>query len=617
MEADIEKYIKSIEGYSREQLLEECAVLKRQYTNLHVQVIEQRKAETEMSKEYQRISEKVKDQQKQIAELQQKLDCMCAQNDLLLRHRFGSHNEKISALSSEESDLQDPLSEDAVPEDNVVSFEEASRRRQETKNVKNAFGSSRCKETPTHRDFSNLPHRNTFSFDINELNRRFGEGNWQIIGWHKKELLHRITVSYYVEVRHSPVIKDMRTGTLAAMPMPDVFFSRSSATSSVVAGIMYDLTVKALPYYRQEMDMANHGLTLPRQDMANWVIRFAESHLRPVFEYLHYLLCQNSYSQCDESWLQVLHEDGRKATTKSYVWAHTTGELDTVPPIVVFSYEKTRGTDHLRRFYANFEGVLTSDSYISYSVFADESNGAVVSTACFMHARRRFFEALMVIKTSKLTDEQYEALPEVIAIRKIASLYAVEGKFRDMSPEERLTGRQQEEKSLVDDFYTFLRTQDLTSPLLSEKMRDAIQYSLNHEKELCRFLEDGRIPIDNGYCENAIRLYAQGRRNWLFCNTPSGADAKMIIYSLVETARRNKANPLLYLTYLLENVPEYLDLPVHNPRMDELLPWSQKYKDYEADQVNSIIDAVIPQSQDKPYYKPNLTPVPLPVESVS
>ena len=136
MEADIEKYIKSIEGYSREQHLEECAVLKRQYTNLHVQVIEQRKAETEMSKEYQRISEKVKDQQKQIAELQQKLDCMCAQNDLLLRHRFGSHNEKISALSSEESDLQDPLSEDAVPEDNVVSFEEASRRRQETKNVK-------------------------------------------------------------------------------------------------------------------------------------------------------------------------------------------------------------------------------------------------------------------------------------------------------------------------------------------------------------------------------------------------------------------------------------------------------------------------------------------------
>ena len=133
---------------------------------------------------------------------------------------------------------------------------------------------------------------------------------------------------------------------------------------------------------------------------------------------------------------------------------------------------------------------------------------------------------------------------------------------------------------------------DLSSPLLSDKMRDAVQYSVNHEKELCRFLEDGRIPIDNGYCENAIRLYAQGRRNWLFCNTPSGAEAKMIIYSLVETARRNKANPLIYLTYLLEKTPEYMDLPLRDPRMNELMPWSEVYKEFEKRDGKQWIESI-------------------------
>ena len=630
MEADVVKYLKRIEGYSRDKLLEECAALKRQFIDLHVQFAELRKNDTTMSREYQRVSEKVKALEAQNKELQQKFDAMCAQNELLLRHRFGSHNEKFSGLSAEDVDLQDPLSEDAAadddtPEDNVVNFEDAVKGKEGTegkpkgnkkpKSVTDAFGKSGNGKS-THRDYSRLPHRNTYPFDTTEFDRLYGVGNWQIINWHEKVLLHRIPVVYYVEVRHSPVVKDMRTGAIVAMPMPDVFFSRSSATSSLVGGIMYDLAVKALPYYRQEMDMANQGLILPRQDMSNWVIHFAFSHLGPAVEHMHYLLLKCHYSQCDESWLQVLNEEGRKATAKSFVWVHTTGELDTVPPIVIFSYEETRGTNHLREFYAGFTGMLTSDSYISYSVFSKESNGLVVSTGCFMHARRRFFEALMIIYLAKMTDEQYDALPEVIVIQKIAALYVIEGKTKALAPEERLERRQQEEKPLVDDLFAYLRSLDLSSPLLSDKMRDAVQYSVNHEKELCRFLEDGRIPIDNGYCENAIRLYAQGRRNWLFCNTPSGAEAKMIIYSLVETARRNKANPLIYLTYLLEKTPEYMDLPLRDPRMNELMPWSEVYKEFETGRINSVIDAAIPQSQEKPYYKFRILSAPVPIESV-
>ena len=119
-------------------------------------------------------------------------------------------------------------------------------------------------------------------------------------------------------------------------------------------------------------------------------------------------------------------------------------------------------------------------------------------------------------------------------------------------------------------------------------MKDAISYSLNQKEVVCRFLEDGRVPCDNGFAENSIRIYAQGRRNWLFANTPRGADAIMTIYSLIETARKNEANPQLYLKYLLEKVPEYLDLPSNSSKLEELMPWSSVYKKYEDDEKRSI-----------------------------
>lgn len=139
--------------------------------------------------------------------------------------------------------------------------------------------------------------------------------------------------------------------------------------------------------------------------------------------------------------------------------------------------------------------------------------------------------------------------------------------------------------------------------MLSEKMKDAISYSLNHRETLCRFLEDGRIPCDNGYVENAIRLYAQGRRNWLFSNTPDGAMASTIVYSMIETARRNNANPLLYLKYLLEETPAYLDLPAGNKRLEDLMPWSGKYRQYEEEQLRKSMESISLKSQERPPYR--------------
>ena len=105
--------------------------------------------------------------------------------------------------------------------------------------------------------------------------------------------------------------------------------------------------------------------------------------------------------------------------------------------------------------------------------------------------------------------------------------------------------------------------------------------------------------------ENAIRLYAQGRRNWLFSNTPDWARASTIIYSMIETARRNDANPLLYLKYLLEETPAYLDLPANSKLLEELMPWSDKYRKYEEEELRKAMESIPLESQEKPYYRPS------------
>ena len=137
---------------------------------------------------------------------------------------------------------------------------------------------------------------------------------------------------------------------------------------------------------------------------------------------------------------------------------------------------------------------------------------------------------LKFVKLNRLTADQIAALPEHRILLKFGRIYDLEGELRSLSPEERLARRKSEIKPLVEELYELIRSVDANDPLTSDKLKDAVSYSLNHKEELCRFLEDGRIPCDNGYCERSIRILARGRRSWLFANTARGADAAIYAY---------------------------------------------------------------------------------------
>ena len=163
----------------------------------------------------------------------------------------------------------------------------------------------------------------------------------------------------------------------------------------------------------------------------------------------------------------------------------------------------------------------------------------------------------------------------------------------------RLSRRQQEVKPKVDDFFTFIRAIDLSNPLVSEKLRDAVQYALNQEACLRRFLEDGSIPIDNGACERNVKPVALSRRNSLFSLTVSGAESSVMIQTLIETARDNSADPYYYLKYLMEQMPKHL-YEKGQEFIPEMMPWSEKYRQYETRERMNAPWAQAPPGNEQP-----------------
>lgn len=163
----------------------------------------------------------------------------------------------------------------------------------------------------------------------------------------------------------------------------------------------------------------------------------------------------------------------------------------------------------------------------------------------------------------------------------------------------RLEGRRKEVLPRVNAFLDFVRTIDLANPLVGEKLRDAIQYALNQEENLRRFLDDGNIPIDNGITERAVKPVALYRRNSLFSFSVRGAEAMTTILSLIETAKANGADPYFYLKYLMEQLPPHL-YDKGSEYMPDLMPWSDTYRRYEAAERLNQVKAQAPPGNEKP-----------------
>ena len=595
MQALLESFIQEINK------IDDVGELRRRLIAMKKGEIESRNRESEylrVQTETALLCQQFRDEAKGLRheneEMRKKLEKFESKDKLDTNRLFGRKTEKIDDLlnqSSENGSTADPISEDA-PEGQEEDAPETGKKTHRGRTGKRRSGKRK-------EDLSRLPQRTVYEYDPEELDRVYGKGNWRVVSWHgstKKEVIPAIV---YAKTTYTPVLSVGLEHVMVSVPPRDMLLPGSDATESLVAWIMNNKFVLSLPLYRQEAEFARRGIALSRQTMSNWIIRFSRDRFCQVAGRMAELLKASGCTQCDETTLLVIR-DGRKAGRKSFMWIHVTSELSDGHPIAVFTYEPDRSTQHLRDFYDDYIGRIICDAYCAYQTFESENEETVIICGCWMHSRRRWAEALRIRDVKGLSEKEIDELPEAKALRLIVDIYREENKLKGMDAAERLRGRQTAVREKVDAYFSFLESIQLDDPSISEKMKDAVNYSLNQRKYLCRFLKKGDVPIDNGYCERLAKAFAIGRGNWMFCTSPKGAEAAAIMYTLVETAKSNGADVYFYLKYLLEKAPSTPELKVGRKYLDELMPWSEEYKSYEVRQKKELLETALPPSDEEP-----------------
>jgi transposase len=343
-------------------------------------------------------------------------------------------------------------------------------------------------------------------------------------------------------------------------PKDEPVLKGSFASPEAVAQIMTQKFVMGLPLYRQEQEMKRAGVMLSRQTMSNWLIRATEDWLEPIYDMLHEVLCIHDVLHADETTLQVLREPGKTAQSKSYMWLYRTGS-DAIYPIVLYEYQPDRRGKRPAEFLKGFKGYLHADGYDGYHSLP----GGVTIVGCWAHARRKFDEVLKA-----LPEKDREGNDAMRAKRYCDSLFELERSFAKLSSHERCLKRQELSKPLLDTFYAWAGTLKIVP---KTGLGIALHYLFSQRKNLERYLLDGRLEISNNRAERSIKPFVIGRKNFLFANTPRGAKASAIMFSLIETAKENGINPFTYLTYVFQNAPNW-DIRNNLDAVQLLLPAS-------------------------------------------
>lgn len=201
-----------------------------------------------------------------------------------------------------------------------------------------------------------------------------------------------------------------------------------------------------------------------------------------------------------------------------------------------------------------------TDGYTGYVKLA--KTDGVEHLVCFAHVRRRFVEAVRVQPKGKRgrADE---------AVDLIGKLYGIERDYKDATDEARLLARQQLSVPALAALKAWM---DKTLPTVTPQsaLGKALAYMQKYWSRLERYTERGDLPIDNNRCENAIRPFVVGRKAWLFSDTPAGAHASALIYSLVETAKANGLEPYTWLRRVMRSLPMARTVD----EVEALLPWN-------------------------------------------
>ena len=321
--------------------------------------------------------------------------------------------------------------------------------------------------------------------------------------------------------------------------LPPTLIPQGSAGSSLIAQVLLSKYVDHLPLYRQQQMFARLGVNFPKSTLGDWVEQGA-FWLQGIVQEMKSQLLASDYVQADETPVNVMDPDVKGKTVKGYLWV-----MGVPHGNVIFEFHPGRGKAQAQKLLGGFKGYLQRDGYSAYSSLVAEAGRELIPVGCWGHVRRKFVEAAEL--------GQKEALA---VLEEILKLYLVEQRAREqcLSCEQRKALRGEKSKGILSSLQSMIEG-TLSKVLPQSPYGKAARYCLGEWQALNRYLEDGRLEIDNNLTENAIRPSAVGKKNWLFIGHPEAGWRSAVLYSIVVSCQRQAIDPAQYLTDVLRRLP--------------------------------------------------------------
>jgi transposase len=380
-----------------------------------------------------------------------------------------------------------------------------------------------------------------------------------IIRYETKELLHYqpCVIEIVEQRREVAACPKGCDGCMITAPAPLQILPKIKATEAFLAFLVVSKLDDRQPLYHLERQLSErHGIDCSRQTMARWLIDLM-TPLRPLYNLFKDYVIDYDVASCDATTLQVLKEPGRPAEKKSYVYCIRGGPPD--KSVILYDYNDIEHKQFVHDWFLGFSGYLHVDGDNFFDLVGS-ANASIVN--CNAHARRKFEPIAKANKGKGVAKE---------AMRFFKALYKIEREAKDnqLTPEKRHQLRQEKSKSLMEEFNAWV---DKIYPtvLPQSSLGKALYYCIKHRDGLMRFLEDGRLEIDNNLTEQEIKPLVIARKNFLFCASVQGAEALCLHFGLIRTAKLHGLDPYHYYVMLLKNIPYCKTIEDY----EKLLPWN-------------------------------------------
>lgn len=510
-------------------------------------------------------------QENRISSLNKIIEELAEQLRLQRHQKYGASSEKtdptLQAELFNEVEAESETLVEADADEQAYGVDESSATESDAQAVEpEAAAEAPSKPKSGRKPLPSKLERRRVELDVAEHEKTCACGCQKVrIGEDISEKLNVIPAQIFVEqhVRAKYACTACEGEVVIAEPEATLL-PKSNAGIELQAFVVTAKFQDAQPLYRQSGIFKRYGVDLPRNTLANWVIKLSQA-IQPVIDVFEQEIKQAPVILMDETTVQVNHEPGKAASSKSQMWIRRAK----APPnehakhgrdITLFHYSPSRSGAVATVLLSGCQGAVMTDGYAGY--YGAVQTHQLQHAQCWAHARRKFVEAEKALPKGKKSP----AISEIIHL--IQKLYGIEKAITAHPAEEKQAIRQEKSKPILDKLKANLEKK-IENVAPKGKFGEAIAYTLKHWRGLTEYLNNGHIPIDNNGAENGIRPFVVGRKNWLFADTQKGAEASAKLYSIIETAKANGHDAYHYLCYLFRELPKAKT----DDEVQKLMPW--------------------------------------------